>query len=144
MGSRSVTRGKHYERWIAARWRKLWPDAIVRRSSQAERADNADLIVEGGPPALSSLWLELNDASQPAPLTKLAQAERDVVAWWAPRRTEQRLPIVIWHRIGGRRHQATMRLHVLDVLRGLPPRAPDDAVVTLDLEDLERLLGGAP
>lgn len=114
MGLMQREKGKRFEREIAGILRERWPSAIVRRASQAERADNPDVFVEGGPPLLGRLWLELQDARKPTPEAKLEQAERDSSAWFMRREErERRLPIVIWHRLGERSTWATMRLTTL-------------------------------
>jgi hypothetical protein len=114
-------KGHDFERKIAALFRQHWPDAVVRRASQAERADNADVFVEGGPPILARLWLELQHARKPTPFAKLQQAEGDIACWRSRRAvtTSARLPVVVWHRTGDRSADAyvTMRLGVLDFLR---------------------------
>jgi hypothetical protein len=113
MGRMQREKGKRFERAVAAELRKRWPDAVVRRSSQAERAYQSDVFIEGGPPLLSRLWLELQDARNPTPLAKLEQAERDI----ATTRRGDALAVVIWHRLGARECNVTMRLRVLDVIR---------------------------
>src|SRR5690348_17139606 len=96
-------KGKRFERQIAAVLRGVWPDAVVRRASQAERADNPDVFVEGGPALLRRLWLELQDAAQPTPALKLAQANGDRREWEHKRPGEpERYPVVIWHKLGAR------------------------------------------
>jgi hypothetical protein len=129
MGRMSREKGKRFERAIAAELRKRWPDAVVRRSSQAERAYQSDVFIEGGPPLLSRLWLELQDARNPTPLAKLEQAERDISAAGG-----FRLPVVVWHRIGERRTNVTMRLWVLDAIRAETIVRFHDEVITLDFE----------
>ena len=145
MGAMQREKGKRFERDIAARLREVFPDADVRRSSQADRAANSDVVVTGEP-LLERLWLELQDARDPTPLAKLQQAERDIAV---ARRTgvNYRMPIVIWHRIRERTSQVTTRLWVLDEIRGRPNGAfqelaehgpldvdLDEAAVTLDLD----------
>jgi hypothetical protein len=139
-------KGKRFERDIAARLREVFPATDVRRSSQADRAANSDVVITGEP-LLERLWLELQDARDPTPLAKLQQAERDIAV---ARRTDvnYRLPIVIWHRIRERASQVTTRLWVLDEIRRRPnggafqelaehgPLDVDfhEAAVTLDLD----------
>ncbi len=131
MSAMQRNKGKRFERAIAAELRTRWPAAIVRRASQAERADNPDVFAEGAP-VLARLWLELQDARQPTPALKLAQAERDAAAWQA-RRTpgSDRWPVVVWHRLGERTTWATLRLGTLLALTG--STSPAQAVVTLEL-----------
>lgn len=143
----SRTKGRAYEQLIARKLRATFPGADVRRSSQADRAANSDVVVTGSP-VLERLWLELHDARRPIPQRKLEQAERDVSAIPKPGdaigRSIGRLPVVIWHRIHERSHQVTTRLWVLDELRGVlrmtDGLAGCDSVVTLDLEDFVEIL----
>lgn len=142
MGLLSRVKGKSYERKIAALFRANWPDANVRRASQAERAFNSDVFVDGGPDPLWRLWLELTDARKPNVLLKLGQAESDATAW-NTRHPEQprRWPVVIWHVTGERNAQVTMPMWVLDSIRGMEWQtrfAVEPA--TMDLRDFVRLL----
>lgn len=142
MGLMQRRKGKEFERKVAARLRETWPEAIVRRASQAERADNPDVFVEGGPSILARLWLELEDAKSPRSLDKLEQAEGNAALWWA-RRGESvlfRLPIVVWHRLAERTIWATTRLWIVDVLRGRASDGESRHVVTLAFDDLVLLL----
>lgn len=137
MGKMQRQKGKVFERKIAARFRETWPDTIVRRASQAERAHNPDVFIENGPMLLQSLWLELQDARQPTPLDKLEQAERDVDA---KRDGRPRAPVVIWHRLAERTIWVTLRASVLDALRGNPWGDFDRTPLTLDLDDFIAML----
>src|SRR5690606_5462339 len=107
-------KGKRFERTIAAELRKHWPAAVIRRASQAERADNPDVFIEGATATLSRLWLELQDARHPTPERKLEQAEDDANAWLSRRLHQpdvlERYPVVIWHRFGERTIYASTRL----------------------------------
>lgn len=141
-GRTSNRKGKTFERRVAAEIRDAlgdrWPGAVVRRSSQADRAGNSDVRVEGHP-VLSALWLELTDARAPDPRAKLAQAERDVAAAGGGR-----WPVVVWHRLGERSTQATMRLGTLlwalsDGDSGLP-RGALATVVELDWHEFLALV----
>ena len=146
MGAMQRRKGKVYEREVARILRGAFPAADVRRTSQADRAGNSDVIVTGSP-LFEQLWLELNDARDPNPLAKLQQAEHDIeLARPSRGGVALRLPIVIWHRIRERSHQVTTRLWVLDAIRGRPHGAfeelaehgplnvdLDEAAVTLDL-----------
>jgi len=136
MSGKSTRKGKVYEREVARMLRAAWPVADVRRTSQADRAGNSDVIATGHP-VLEGLWLELNDARRPDPLAKLRQAERDVRAN-QERGGGHRMPVVIWHRIHERSHQVTTRLWVLDALRdarGWSLPLLGSAVITLDLQE---------
>ena len=137
MGLKSRTKGKVFERAIARRLRAVWPDTVIRRASQAERAHNPDVFVEHGPELLKLLWLELQDAANPTPAAKLLQAERDADAHRGERR---RWPVVIWHRIRERTINVSLRVSVLDALRGHPWGDFDTTMVTLDLDDLISIL----
>ena len=151
MGRMQREKGKRFERDVAALLRERWPDALVRRASQAERADNPDVFAEGGPRVLERLWLELQDARQPRPLDKLVQAERDATTWYEKRALEggvaaRRYPVVIWHRLAERGIQVTTRLWVFAELalevRGerFTRGAHGAEVVTLSLQDFLGLL----
>lgn len=105
------TKGKAFERKVAAIIRARWPGALVRRASQAERAHNPDVFVEGGPKLIQRLWMELQDSATATPAKKLAQAVRDVEA--DPRTYasgEHRLPVAITHQLGSRTIEATIGL----------------------------------
>lgn len=120
MGRMQREKGKRFERDIAGRLRDRWPDVVVRRASQAERADNPDVFSEGHP-VLDLLWLELQDARAPTPYAKLEQAERDVDMFHekrvhVPGITLRRLPFVVWHRIGERTIYVTSRMWALGAL----------------------------
>lgn len=140
MGKLSREKGKRFERHIAGVLRTYWPDAVIRRASQAERADNPDVFIEGGPPVLSRLWLELHDARNPVPMAKLEQAEQDITEWLRrrPMALVNRMPIVIWHRTGERISNVTSRLWVLDELRGIT--STNMQAVTMQLAFFEGLL----
>jgi hypothetical protein len=144
MSAMQREKGKAYERAIARVLREVFPAADVRRSSQADRAANSDVVITGDP-LLERLWLELQDARTPTPAAKLRQAERDIeLALRASGRLD-RLPVVIWHRIRERSHQVTTRLWVVDELRGMSAGGRA-AVVTLDLQAFIELVsrGAAP
>ena len=144
MGLMQREKGKRFERAVADQLRTRYPKAIVRRASQAERADNPDVFAEGCP-VLERLWLELQDARQPTPLAKLAQAERDAAAWAASRRAGARWPVVVWHRLGERTTWVTLRLAVLlDLVAPLPDVQDErDHAVQLDLEAFLSILDDA-
>lgn len=136
MGRRSVLRGKAFERKLCRIFREKWPDAIVRRASQADRAFQSDVYVTGGHPMLARLWFECQDSRKPTPLVKLQQAERDAKYDL----TASRLPVCIWHELGARDIHATMRAWVFDAVRS--NRGPVcDAVVTVRLEEFLGVIG---
>lgn len=131
MGLMQREKGKRYERQVADRLRRLWPGAVVRRASQADRAHQSDVFVERGTPLQRSLWIECQDARRAAscPREKLLQAERDVSASCPG----SRVPVVFWHVLGERRHHATMRVESLLYLMRLPvPDACEGEVVTME------------
>jgi hypothetical protein len=136
MGLMQRQKGKRFERAIATALRVRFPNAVVRRASQADRAHQSDVYISGGPLLLSRLWLECQDARVPTPLVKLNQAERDVdsgIMHWDVR--QSRLPVVIWHKLGAREIHATMRLGTLDVIRGKEYDG-GSIVVTMTLAEL--------
>jgi hypothetical protein len=146
-------KGKRFERDIADRIRKLFPSAVVRRASQAERADNPDVFVErhadDDRTLLDRLWLELQDAQHPTPTAKLTQAECDVLVWQHRRgldvdRVHARLPVVVWHRIRERETWATMRLATLDNMTGYRlPATVGREIVTMTFDAFMRIVEGA-
>ncbi len=138
MGLLSRVKGKVFERKLAAILRPLWPEAVVRRASQADRAHQADVYVTNGPPLLERLWIEAQDARNPTPLAKLEQAEGDI-AESPVALARDRLPVVVWHRYGERTIQATTRLWVLDAMRSQLTRV-DDSVVTMGLPEFLALV----
>ena len=148
MGLMSRNKGKRFERDVAAQFRARF-DVLVRRASQAERADNPDVFFEAGPVKLTRLWLELQDAREPTPAKKLDQAERDVLAWQDARTGHNgyvpRWPVVIWHRLGERHSYATMRINtLLDIAQPVPDAQSElDQVVSMELGAFMRLLEAA-
>lgn len=144
MGRMQREKGKRFERDIAARLREFWPDAVIRRASQAERADNPDVFVEGGPPVLARLWLELQDARRPTPEVKLEQAEDDACGWLARRpfspSAQQRYPVVVWHELGARSVHVSTRMWVLGALVYGIADVGSMVMVTLGLDDFLEIL----
>ncbi len=135
-------KGKAFERKVAAILRERWPEALVRRASQAERAYNPDVFVEDGPRILQRLWMELQDSSQPTPCAKLEQARHDVDE--DPRhydRGEHRLPVAITHELGARSIIATMRLDdLMDIAAPDRIHVEERALVTMELDEFLDLL----
>jgi hypothetical protein len=132
-------KGKRFERRIADDLRRALPSATIRRSLQAHRAYEPDVVIEGDAPELvKRLWLELTDGRAPQPLEKLAQAERDAQG-------KGRLEVVVWHRLGERSVWASMRFETLAMLLLSPPRALNTTawgvVVTLDWADVLDAIG---
>ena len=138
-GKMSRTKGHNFERRIASELRELWPGADVHRSSQADRARESDVVIDGAAPEIArALWLELQDARDPNPNGKLAQAEFDIAKLAEPR--TERVPVVVWHRIQERRTQVSMRFAELVKI---VDRATvvEDPTITLDWEAFKRILG---
>lgn len=132
MGRMQREKGKIFERSIATRLRAAFPGALVRRSSQADRAHASDVVVEPpAPSVIGRVWWECHDAASPRPLDKLAQAERDTHHMNA-------LPVVVWHRKGARSTRATLRFGTLLELVGESRLGTlgVELVVELDLADL--------
>ncbi len=103
-------KGKTFERKVAAIIRARWPQALVRRASQAERAHNPDVFVEGGPRILQRLWMELQDSANPTPSAKLEQARRDIAADPRPEIGCYRFPVAVTHKRGSTRIVTTMNV----------------------------------
>ena len=99
----------------------------IRRSSQAERAWDADLIIEGPPPVpqwLLDIWVECEHANDPNPAAKMVQAKRDAGAATL-RLKRQRTPVVVWRRTGERTiwlsTELQFMLELLHAGNDLPP-----------------------
>lgn len=133
MGKHSRDKGKGFEQLVANAYRKQWKEATVRRSLQAHRPYEPDVVVEAHPLA-SRFWTECQHADDPNPLTKLAQAERDISKLAVP--IPVRLPLVVWRKSGSRTVYVTTRMWVLDAITGRvnSMAAWRDLVVTLDFE----------
>jgi hypothetical protein len=106
MGARSRRKGCAAELVVRDRIRAAFPQLpmmTVRRSSQAERAYESDLIIEGpGVPSwILKLWTECEHANNPDPVIKYAQAVRDAERW-EKRMQTFRTPIVCWRKTGSR------------------------------------------
>jgi hypothetical protein len=152
MGKTSRVKGRSFEQLIANLYRDRWPVATVRRSLQAHKPFEPDVVVQHPTCVLiNALWTECQHADAPAPLTKLAQAERDIQrALDNGRRPQhgQYLPIVVWRKTGAAEVRVTSRLWVVDqlvvdvaleapLLRGL---GCDQLVVTASFEEFLRLI----
>lgn len=131
-------KGRGFEQRVARMFREHWPEAMVIRASQAERAHNSDVFVEVGPDVLRRLWLELQDAREPSPIAKLQQAERDIAASAYP----HRLPCVIWHKLGARDIHVTTRAWVFDAIRGQLTYVTHTPI-TMTLDDFVAVLAEA-
>lgn len=151
LGRRSRNKGKAFELVVRDQIRASLPhvtNLTVRRSLQAERAWDADLIVEGDsnlPAWLLSLWLECEHANDPDPRVKLEQARRDVARFTA-RMGRSRLPLVVWRKTRARSVYASTDVTTLFTLTGrdFPAGTPGSgALVTMLLADLLSLLAGS-
>jgi hypothetical protein len=122
-GRRSRNKGKAFELVVRDQFKIVLPhvaNLTIRRSLQAERAWDADLIVEGDgnlPAWLLSLWLECEHANDPDPKVKLIQARRDVERFIA-RTSRRRLPLVVWRKTHSRSVYASTDLATLLELLG--------------------------
>jgi len=118
-------------------YRTLQKSSRVRRSDQGRGAKEADLVIKGCP-----CWLELQDATghSYSPLTKLLQAERDVVE-----ADSDLWPVSVCHQSGRRSIEVCMRLGTLMTLSGVPLEALSlEAVLipaVIDYEHFKGMLG---
>ena len=126
---------------MRARVADYFPQYTIRRSSQAERAYEADLIIEGPdcPAWLSALWFECEHANQVDAMKKLEQGERDALEFYE-RMKRDRYVVACTRETGRRVINATLRLGTLLVVIGdrkpLAETVGWNQVVTLPLEDL--------
>lgn len=128
-------KGRAFEQKLCRILRAKFPGVEVRRSSQAERAYEADVFSRGHA-VLDRCWFECTDGRAPNVRKKLEQAERDVARGIPHHGDHDRLPVVVWHRLNAKEINVTMRLGTLKSLafseysecRGNP-------LVTLDLYD---------
>lgn len=149
MGKHSRDKGIDFEQLVATAYRERWPGVTVRRSEQAHRPFEPDVVIDHHPFG-SRLWTECQHADDPRPLVKLLQAERDILAAIERGRPDQtsgddgRLyPIVVWRRSGARVISLTTRMWVVHAISG-NIRAMDgwkDLVVTMDFRSWLAALG---
>lgn len=139
MGKHQRDKGKAFEQLVADAYRKAWPGATVRRSLQAHRPYEPDVVVEAHTLG-ERFWTECQHADDPTPLTKLAQAERDIAAL---NKSGPRYPLVVWRRSGSRTVHMTTRIWVMDAIVGRPHGMEGwrDLVVTLDFTAWLKALG---
>ena len=106
MGKTSRTKGKTFERWVAAQFREAYPwlDG-VRRSQQGGGAEQSD--VTGVP----GLWIECRDGVADLSRTKLEQAEGDVY-----RAQSSAIPIAVCHRARAPMDSTQVYLRLSDLL----------------------------
>lgn len=137
MSKLSRTKGGAFERKIARELREAMPRATVRRSQQAHRAYEPDVVIEGNAPSIARrLWLELTDSRAPSPLDKLGQAERDTMTL----AEDDAMPLVVWHRTGAKSVQVTARLGVLCEVLGGEPTVTDGYLGTPVTVDWQQVL----
>lgn len=121
MGLMQKRKGAKFERRIANELRKAFPSATVRRSSQAHKAHEPDVVIEGDAPELvKRLWLELTDSRNPQPLEKLAQAEQNARERSGAGSGWPWCPVALCHRTGARHAQVTLRLgNLMELMRSI-------------------------
>lgn len=125
MGKFSRDKGKRFERKIASILRARFPEHAmnIRRSIQSRQAEESDVT------GIPGLWLELQDAADPTPDDKLAQAIGD-----AP---PGDLPVAITHKTRTKSVEVSLRLRdflTLSCAAGSPTPPLDTARVQVDLE----------
>lgn len=149
LGRRSRNKGKSFELVVRDHIRRGAPGLetlTVRRSSQAERAWDADLIIEGSgiPEWMLELWVECEHANDPDPRKKFAQASRDA-SLASARSGRSRTPVVIWRKTASRSVWFSTDVpSMFRLLHGVAPPSPSGRgiLVTMLLEDLLSMLAG--
>ena len=149
LGRRSRRKGKKFELVVRDHMLLHLEDPVfqgtlvIRRSSQAERAWDADLIIESphAPEWLLGLWVECEHANAPDPWAKLTQAKRDAGAATL-RSGRQRTPVVVWRETGSRTLWLSTDLPWMNELLGLDSAVGRGILVTARLDEvLPRLKG---
>lgn len=142
-GRQRRRKGGDFERKVARLIRKKYPTATTRRSEQAARAYEPDVVIEGDAPfAARRLWLELEDSRKPSPRTKMQQARRDIsqaYKFTAP----DRAPAVVWHPYRKRTIYVTIALSDAASFGGMAGKYSSDVYdpdITMSLEDFLRML----
>ena len=130
------TKGRAFEQRIVRLLKASCHVDSAHRSSQADRAHEADIVVLGHP-VLERLWMELQDARHPEPRKKLEQAERDIARQPS---TRDRLCVVVWHRLGERHSNVTMRLGTLLKVMSLGGEGGYGSLVGLVTIDLREFI----
>lgn len=134
-GLLSRTKGKVFERLVAADIRKALPAATVRRSIQSHKAWESDVVIEGDVPAVvKRIWLEATNSRKPNISEKLAQSESD-----AAKAGPDRLPILVWRRTGSRVCYVSARLCVLGKIMGFATES--QAIATIHWPELLAVFG---
>lgn len=136
MGAHQRNKGRSFEQLVADAYRKRWPAATVRRSLQAHQPYEPDVVIEGHPLG-ARFWTECQHADSPAPLTKLAQAERDITKLNS---SQPRLPLVVWRKSGSRTVNVTTRMWCLDALAGRQHHMEAWGLLTVTLDFDEWLI----
>lgn len=149
MGKHSRDKGIDFEQLVATAYRDRWPGFNVRRSEQAHRPFEPDVVVDHHPFG-SRLWTECQHADIPSPLKKLAQAERDILAALGRKgfadpdaAIHTIYPIVVWRRTAGRVISMTTRMWVIESISGKTTHMGgwQDLVVTMDFRSWLAVLG---
>lgn len=144
MGKASRDKGRRFEIAIARDLRAAFPSATVRRSQQADRAYEPDVVIEGVP-RLEPLWLELTHSDRPNVESKLNQAERDAYARCVNGAPVNRWPAVVWRRTSERAIHASMRARTYRDMVGWPPHTGlfagwNDVIIQQSWHDFLELL----
>jgi len=133
---------------MANAYREKWAKAQVRRSLQAHRPYEPDVVIEGDdvPGLARALWTEAfcsNGANEATVAEKLLQAERDAAKAQKVKPTQfYRLPVVVWRRSGTRAPNVTIRLGSLLFIIG-EECTPERAHLSLTLS-LKEFLWAMP
>lgn len=157
VGRRSRRKGQEFELAVRDRLTEAFVSQTntdpenglcVRRSSQAERAYEPDLIIEGpGVPLwLCNLWVECEHANAPDPGKKMEQAKRDA-ALAIQRTRRDRVPVVVWRETGRRVIWLSTTLPILnELIGGVWPVAnrASDLLVTVELGSALDLMSMVP
>jgi hypothetical protein len=146
VGLRSRVKGKSFEREVGHHFQtafKPLPALTIRRSSQAERAYESDLIIEGPdvPHYLAALWVECEHSNKPNPNKKFDQAVRDAEIYMK-RMQRTRVPIVCWRATGERTVWLTTTLYNMNLLLlDIGAGSASDAAPLLVTTPLDEALG---
>jgi hypothetical protein len=132
MSKLSRTKGRAFEQLIVRTLTQALPGTVWHRSSQADRAWDADVVCESGNAIARRLWLELCHAKHVDVRDKLEQGERDI--GWA-----QRLPVVVWRKSGAKHVNVTMRLGTLMTIE-LERTCVNRQLVTMELGEFLELV----
>jgi len=136
MGLMQRQKGKTFERLVAARLRKRFPTYAeeIKRSIQSRGAVN-----EGSDVQFPGLWIECQDARDPTPRAKLAQAERDNIATNKVSFSDV-IPVAVTHKLRARTIQVSMTLGHLNTFADCNLGERPWTFVTIDFDDWLDLL----